>query len=223
MIKVDVTTRLGEPPANSWSIIRTSRSGASPGGYSRLVTEPFPRPRRFVSVAELIEHLQCLGNAPSVELADFTELDHGLQTAAHLLEAAPDDLELQVAGLVHDLAHPWDGPGQPRHASMGALAVEDLLGKRVADLIRAHVPAKRYLVSTRGEYFGHLSPDSVMTLAAQGGPMSATETAEFESQTDWRATVELRIADDKAKVSGVQVPSLDSWEPIVRMVAERVR
>lgn len=223
MIKVDVTTRLGEPPANSWSMIRTSRSGASPGGYSRLVTEPFPRPRRFVSVAELIEHLQCLGNAPSVELADFTELDHGLQTAAHLLEAAPDDLELQIAGLVHDLAHPWDGPGQPRHASMGALAVEDLLGKRVADLIRAHVPAKRYLVSTREEYFGHLSPDSVMTLAAQGGPMSETEIAEFESQTDWRAMVELRIADDNAKVAGVRVPSLDSWEPIVRMVAERVR
>jgi predicted HD phosphohydrolase len=53
--------------------------------------------------------------------------------------------------------------------------------------------------------------------------MSETEIAEFESQTDWRAMVELRIADDNAKVAGVRVPSLDSWEPIVRMVAERVR
>ena len=35
----------------------------------------------------------------------------------------PDDEELQVAGLVHDLAHVWDAPGQPRHGTMGADAV----------------------------------------------------------------------------------------------------
>ena len=32
-------------------------------------------------------------------------LDHGLQTAAVLRATHPDDLELQVAGLVHDLGH----------------------------------------------------------------------------------------------------------------------
>ena len=32
-------------------------------------------------------------------------LDHGLQTAAVLRTSRPDDAELQVAGLVHDLGH----------------------------------------------------------------------------------------------------------------------
>ena len=32
-------------------------------------------------------------------------LDHGLQTATGLRATHPDDVELQVAGLVHDLGH----------------------------------------------------------------------------------------------------------------------
>ena len=40
-----------------------------------------------------------------------------------------------------------------------------------------------------------LSPDSVMTLAAQGGPMTAAEVAQFEAQPGHEAMVELRIAE----------------------------
>ncbi len=178
-------------------------------------------PVRFTTVDELLDHLGALGRTVSVESEALTELDHGLQCAALLLEVAPHDEELQVAGLVHDLAHPWDGPGQPRHASMGAIAVSDILGGRVADLIRAHVPAKRYLVATRSEYADLLSPDSVMTLAAQGGPMRPDEVAAFEEHPDYPAMVELRIADDGAKVPGAVVPGLDHWEPVVRAVARR--
>lgn len=178
--------------------------------------------RRFTTVDELLEHLEVLGGMPSAESDAFTELDHGLQCAALLFEVAPEDEELQVAGLVHDLAHPWDGPGQPRHASMGAIAVSDVLGGRVADLIRAHVPAKRYLVATRSEYADLLSPDSVMTLAAQGGPMRPDEVAAFEEHPDHPAMVQLRIADDGAKVPGAVVPGLDRWAPVVRAVAARV-
>lgn len=174
---------------------------------------------RFASVDEIIQHLSELGRLVSVENDALMELDHGLQTAAILAVRAPDDLEVQVAGLVHDLAHPWDGPGQPRHATMGARAVVDVLGERVAALIRSHVPAKRYLVATRPEYAALLSPDSVMTLAAQGGPMSAEEVAEFEARPDVAAAVLLREADDAAKVPGAHVPGLADWEPTLRTVA----
>ncbi|MCU0273053.1 MAG: HD domain-containing protein [Acidimicrobiales bacterium] len=177
--------------------------------------------RRFATVDALLEHLEELGRTVSVESDALTELDHGLQCAALLFEVAPEDEELQVAGLVHDLAHPWDGPGQPRHASMGAIAVTDVLGRRVADLIRAHVPAKRYLVATRPEYADLLSPDSVMTLAAQGGPMRPDEVISFEEHPDHLAMVELRIADDGAKVPGAVVPDLDRWVAVVRAVAAR--
>ena len=183
------------------------------------MTDPRSAAHRFTSIDEIIEHLRELGHTVSVEDGALTELDHGLQTAAILAACAPDDIGVQVAGLVHDLAHPWDGPGQPRHATMGAAAVVDVLGERVAALIRSHVPAKRYLVATRPDYAAVLSPDSVMTLAAQGGPMSAQEVAEFEAQPDLMAAVQLREADDGAKVPGAQVPGLAHWEPALRTVA----
>jgi hypothetical protein len=66
----------------------------------------------FTSIDEIIGHLESLGRSPSAECDQFTELDHGLQCAAVLATTAPDDIELQVAGLLHDLANQWDGPGQ---------------------------------------------------------------------------------------------------------------
>jgi len=181
--------------------------------------DPRSTAHRFTSIDEIIEHLRALGQTLSVEDDALTELDHGLQTAAILAVSAPDDLGVQIAGLVHDLAHPWDGPGQPRHATMGAAAVVDVLGERVAALIRSHVPAKRYLVATRPEYADMLSADSVMTLAAQGGPMSPGEVAEFETYPDLVAAVLLRTADDGAKVPGAEVPGLNHWEATMHEVA----
>ena len=177
--------------------------------------------RRFRDADEIIDHLRGLADLGSVEAKGFTELDHGLQTAAILREVSPDDIELHVAGLVHDLAHPWDGPGQPRHATMGAIAVRDVLGDRVADLILSHVPAKRYLVATHEEYASILSPDSVMTLVAQGGPMSPDEITVFEQHDDLQAMIDLRIADDGAKIPGKVVPSLATYEDSIRELASR--
>ena len=175
--------------------------------------------RVFANVDEVIEHLELLATMLSAESDEFTELDHGLQTAAHLEAEHADDHELLVAGLIHDLAHPWDGPGQPRHAFMGADAVRSVLGERVASLIEGHVPAKRYLVAARPDYFALLSPDSVMTLERQGGAMDESEAAAFEADPHFEAMVALRIADDHAKVPNAVVPRLEHWIPSLRTVA----
>jgi predicted HD phosphohydrolase len=165
----------------------------------------------FTSTQELVDHLVVLKTTVSAESAKFFELDHGLQCAALLKKSDPLDVELQVAGLIHDLAHPWDGPGQPRHATMGADAVRTILGERVSALIEGHVPAKRYLVTTRPEYRALLSEDSVMTLAAQGGDFTEAEINEFTAQPWWEAMVALRIADDDAKDPLAVVPPLEHW------------
>lgn len=175
----------------------------------------------FDSVDDLVAHLRELATLGSDEGLAFSELDHGLQTAAILESTHPDDLELQVAGLVHDLAHPWDGPGQPEHHRMGARAVEDLLGERVALLIEAHVDAKRYLVATDAGYQAALSPGSVITLHAQGGPLSPDEILLVEQRPDWDAAVALRRADDGAKKVGAVVPDLDHWIAALHEVAGR--
>ena len=47
-------------------------------------------------------------------------LSHALQCAAILAESVPADLELQVAGLVHDLGHLATPGDDVRHASAGA-------------------------------------------------------------------------------------------------------
>jgi predicted HD phosphohydrolase len=147
--------------------------------YVRAVSSYPQTARRFGDAEEIIEHLRGLALLGSVEAEGFSELDHGLQTAAILREVSPEDDELRIAGLIHDLAHPWDGPGQPRHATMGAIAVREVLGDRVADLILSHVPAKRYLVATREEYASVLSPDSVMTLVAQGGRSAGDDRSAY--------------------------------------------
>jgi len=230
-----VTTRSGERPANCRrrlgnlssylldvdSSTRRRHLLFTSLDYVAVMTTETPTARRFRDAEEIIEHLRGLGELGSVEANGFSELDHGLQTAAILRDVAPGDVELQIAGLIHDLAHPWDGPGQPRHASMGAIAVRGVLGDRVADLILSHVPAKRYLVATHEEYASILSPDSVMTLAAQGGPMTADEIAAFEESDDLQAMVDLRIADDGAKVPGKIVAPLSTYEDAIRQIASR--
>ena len=148
-------------------------------------------------------------------------LAHSLQCAQLLSKTAPDDLELQVAGLLHDLGTMLE-PGRPdTHAVTGADAVRSLLGSRVAALIGGHDHAKRYLVSTDSTYRGRLSEMSILTLGFQGGDMNDAECAEFESGEHFDSLVRLRRADDAAKVAGRTVPGLDAWRDRVQQVAGR--
>jgi predicted HD phosphohydrolase len=146
-------------------------------------------------------------------------LDHGLQVAALLALGYPEDLELQVAGLVHDIGHYLVPADEAGHADHAADAVASLLGSRVAGLVRAHIPAKRYLAATDPSLI--LSPESLRTLGCQGGPMTADEVVAFEADPDFEMAVELRRADDAGKVIGLDVGPLESWRPAVERVAAR--
>ncbi|MEV0027687.1 HD domain-containing protein [Nocardia sp. NPDC050793] len=146
-------------------------------------------------------------------------LDHDLQCAELLRSAHPHDEELQVAGLVHDIGHalvPGDDAGHGKH---GAAAVRPLLGDRVARLVELHVVAKRYLAATDSAHTAALSPASLRTLAAQGGPMTADEIAEFRADPEFDAALALRRADDAGKVVGLIVGPLDSWRAVLERVA----
>jgi predicted HD phosphohydrolase len=146
-------------------------------------------------------------------------LSHSLQCAAILRGLAPQDLELQVAGLVHDIGHllvPGDAEGHGRH---GAEAIRGLLGERVADLVELHVPAKRYLVTTNPGYRHALSGGSTHTLTLQGGPMTAEEVRAFEAHPCAADALVLRRADEDAKVPHKTVPALDSWRPTLLLLS----
>jgi predicted HD phosphohydrolase len=142
-------------------------------------------------------------------------LAHALQCGQRLRETAPDDVELQIAGLVHDIGTALVPDAPDRHARIGADAVRGLLGARVARLVAGHAEAKRYLVAVDANYRGALSSRSVVTLAAQGGPLEPRAAEAFARGRDADALVALRYADDGAKVPGATVSGLESWRPVV--------
>jgi predicted HD phosphohydrolase len=168
-------------------------------------------------VAELLAVL-----ARGADYHDEPEVDllsHGLQCAARLAETHPDDVELQVAGLVHDLGGAVD-PAAP-HDRLGAHLVAPLLGERVARLVGGHVAAKRYLVATDPGYATRLSARSVDTLAWQGGPADDAVLAAVEASPDRDALLALRRADDAAKDPAASPPGLDTWSGVLARVAAR--
>jgi predicted HD phosphohydrolase len=150
---------------------------------------------------------------------DLDLLAHSLQCAQLLAERAPDDLELQVAGLVHDIGTMLE-PDRPRtHSATGAAAVEPLLGARVAALVRGHDVAKRYLVVVDESYRSCLTERSIETMGEQGGPLDHDERAAFESDPHFDALVTLRRADDEAKDRNRHVPPLETWRARLESVA----
>lgn len=178
----------------------------------------------FTSVEALLTTL-AHGLHPPAGAGPLTErvtpLEHHLQCAHWLRIEHPADLELQVAGLVHDIGHALTPGDEAGHGRTGASAVRSLLGQRVARLVELHVPAKRYLTATDADYRGRLSPASMATLVAQGGSMSPEEAGAFAADPDASAALVLRMADEAAKEPGRTVPTLHTWRPTIEALARQ--
>jgi phosphonate degradation associated HDIG domain protein len=145
-----------------------------------------------------------------------TQLGHALQTAA-LAEAAGAPADLIAAALLHDVGHLLPGPAG-RHEDLGYEFLRRHFGPAVCEPVRLHVPAKRYLCAAEPRYVDGLSPASVASLAAQGGPMTADEVTAFESTPHFAAAVALRRWDDAAKVPGRATPPLGHFLTYVERV-----
>jgi predicted HD phosphohydrolase len=169
------------------------------------------------SVADLVELL-----ARGATIRDEPEIDglaHALQCGALLRAERPDDPELAVAGLVHDIAdvvHPDD---HADHDRRGAALVRGLLGDRVAHLVGTHVIAKRYLVTTDPAYRNRLSVRSVETLAMQGDALADADLTALGNDPDLAAILDLRRADERAKDPNAQVPGLETWNAMLESLA----
>src|ERR1700674_2004638 len=168
---------------------------------------------RFGDCDELLAVLGTADTAPRDEAVDL--LAHSLQCAAILERVAPTDLELQAAGLVHDLGTILVPGRADTHAATGATAIEALLGPRVGALVGLHDAAKRYLGTTDPRYRHRLSDRTRETLRIQGGLLDPIHRAGLEPDPHLEAALTLRRADDAAKVRGVPVPGLAHWRPVL--------
>lgn len=147
-----------------------------------------------------------------------TQLEHALQ-AAHFARTSGAGAALITAALLHDIGHllhelPDDAPEQgidDRHEELGQRWLARWFGPDVAEPVRMHVDAKRYLCAIEPAYRQHLSAPSLLSLELQGGPMSADDAARFRASPHCAEAVALRRWDDAAKVPGMVVAGLEEY------------
>jgi predicted HD phosphohydrolase len=172
-------------------------------------------------VDEIVAVLACGDARPLSPDQPVTQLEHALQTAAILRRARPDDVELAVAGLVHDLGQLLPAGRDETHAVDGAAVVRAVLGARVAGIVALHVEAKRYLVATDSNYKERLAGDSVLSLGRQGGAFTPGEAAAFLERPWASDAIILRLADDNGKLDGLGVDALEQWVCVLQQVSEK--
>jgi gamma-butyrobetaine dioxygenase len=143
----------------------------------------------------------------------ITAKQHALQTA-HLAEKNRAPAHLIVAALLHDIGHFFKGKGE-RHDTAGANWLERHFGPRVAEPVRLHVAAKRYLCSVYSYYRTRLSHDSKRSFDRQGGLFSPGECDTVRITPFFMDAIRLRWWDDQAHVPSRATPDLDHYRPLV--------
>jgi gamma-butyrobetaine dioxygenase len=157
-----------------------------------------------------------------------SQLEHALQTAWQAEYAnAPESLI--VAALLHDIGHllhklPEDIADQgidARHEKIGGGWLAKHFSPAVAEPVKLHVTAKRYLCAVDAAYQARLSPASIQSLALQGGVMDAEAVQCFEQNNFYRDAIALRRWDDEAKIIGLTVPPLEHYRTMILRLAEQ--
>jgi predicted HD phosphohydrolase len=148
-----------------------------------------------------------------------TEREHALQSAA-LATAGGEPEELVLACLLHDVGHLLVARAHDhRHETVGSRWLARWFGPDVATPVALHVAAKRYLCAVESGYLAGLSPASVTSLAAQGGPMTHSQQHAFATHRHAAAAIRLRRYDDLAKTAGLATPPLDSYDELIATLA----
>ena len=156
-----------------------------------------------------------------------TMAQHMLQGAT-LAERAGAPEVVIVAALLHDIGHftsefgtyhPDDGEDR-HHEDAGAEVLAPFFPTLVTDCVRYHVAAKRYLCATKPDYFNRLSAASVHTLGLQGGPMNASEVAEFQRNPNLEQIIQVRYLDEAGKHADMETPPFAHFAPMVQRVVD---
>lgn len=149
------------------------------------------------------------------------QLEHALQCASMAVECG-SPASLVSAALLHDIGHiisddqlPANDEGDldDSHEDRAHPWLLEHFGPAVADPVRLHVAAKRYICTVDADYVHSLSPTSLKSYYDQGGSMTDVERAEFESEPYFHDAVTLRRWDDLGKIPGLSTPDISLFVP----------
>ncbi len=137
-----------------------------------------------------------------------SQIEHAWQCARHAARAGASKA-LQLSAWLHDVGHLIVGlEGSPtvdgvndEHETIGAQVLSTIWGEQVAQPVRLHVMAKRFLVTTKPEYRKKLSDDSIRSLALQGGLMNPLEIDAFQKNPYSKEAILIRVWDDQSKAA----------------------
>jgi phosphonate degradation associated HDIG domain protein len=172
----------------------------------------------------IIEKIKCIfeeRGSDQYGTEAVTQLQHALQSG-QLAEESGAPESMVIAALIHDIGHIFTASNlaessednlDDQHELIANAWIKEHFGPEVADPIRLHVIAKRYLCTKYPSYETQLSPTSYKSYLDQGGPMSSEEMAQFESELFYREALELRKWDDLAKAQNKQTPSFSHFIP----------
>jgi gamma-butyrobetaine dioxygenase len=157
-----------------------------------------------------------------------SQLEHALQTAWQAEQARATD-SLIAAALLHDIGHllhklPEDIADQgidAKHERVGGGWLARHFSPAVAEPVKLHVTAKRYLCAVDAAYQARLSPASIQSLALQGGVMDAEAVHRFEQSEFYREAIALRQWDDEAKIVGLTIPPPEDYRAMLTRLANR--
>jgi phosphonate degradation associated HDIG domain protein len=177
-------------------------------------------------VDEIFRTFHERGNAQY--LGEPVSLSEHMLQSAHAAERDGAPPTLVAAALLHDYGHLIHGLPEDsaehgvdtRHEDVGYAFLARHFGARVAEPIRMHVAAKRYLCAVEPAYLQELSPASVLSLELQGGTYDDHEIAEFEASPHAEDAVRLRRYDDVGKVAGMQTPGLEHYRSVLEALLE---
>jgi len=155
---------------------------------------------------------------------DITQIEHALQCAYYAIHNNYD-IDIIIACLLHDIGHiidfddkldTMDTFGVRNHENIGASFLSKIgFNNKICELVRQHVNAKRYLLTTNIEYKNKLSNASYTTFNYQGGFMTEQEIKDFEQHIYFDDCIKLRYIDDIGKNIDINVGCIDDYYSIL--------
>jgi len=209
------TTKGQSPDARASDIL----SILTTHGDSDYIGEPISQIAHSLQCANLASRASA--DAPTIVAALLHDLGQIIPSseAEKILGAKVQDMHHTVGVDAAEGATGSDSVGRIAHETLGAKYLLALgFPSKVAQLVEAHVPAKRYLCATEPGYYGTLSEASKESLKFQGGPMSSEEVRQWD-QGKWAGEkAALRRWDDGAKVVGLDVPGIEAYRSVIEEV-----